>query len=215
MQSVTKQPSANNFNSQSRGIVLTAIVLFALAGLLSGFAVGAFVRPGHSPQVNIPSQAATTPTAHKAHTPTAPVTNHPAPINEPTIGPYSYFEVANGSTSYTFTASTTKKDGGAITGSDLTCKIWLTKDGNVSASITADRLRSVSTLSQPFPREVQGGLAFGAATPQTQTCANGHGTWSYTLSPTVHPGLYFIAALMDWEGVHYNWSWVAIRVKQS
>ena len=215
MQTVSKQPSTDHFNPQSRGIVLTAIVLFALAGLLSGFAVGAFVRPGHGSPVNIPSQTETTPTTHKTHTPTTPVTDHPAPINEPTIGSYSYFEVANGSTPYTFTASTTKKDGGAINGSDLTCKIWLTKDGNVSAAITTNRLRSVGTLSQPFSNEVQGGLAFGASTPQTQTCANGHGTWSYTLSPTLHPGLYYIAALMDWQGVHYNWSWVAIRVKQS
>ena len=210
MQSVSKQPSTNK---QSRGIVLTAIILFALAGLLSGFAVGAFVRPGRGSQVNLPSQTATTPTAHNTLTPTAPVIDHPAPINEPTIGSYSYFEVANGSTSYTFTASTTKKNGGPITGSDLTCKIWLTKDGNVSAAITSDRLRSVGTLSQPFPKEVQAGLTFDTSTPQTQTCANGQGTWHYTLSPTVHPGLYYIAALMDWEGIHYNWSWVAIRVK--
>lgn len=215
MQSVSKQPSTNHFNPQSRGIVLTAIVLFALGGLLSGFAVGAFVRPGHGSPVDIPSQTGTTPTAHKTPTPTTPVTDHPAPINEPKIGSYSYFEVASGNTPYTFTASTTKKDGGVINGSDLTCKIWLTKDGNVSAAITANRLRSVGTLSQPFSNEVQGGMTFGASTPQTQTCANGHGTWSYTLSPTLHPGLYYIAALMDWQGVHYNWSWVAIRVKQS
>jgi len=215
MQSISKQSSTNNFNSQPRSIVLMAIILFALGGLLSGFAVGAFVRPGHGSQVNIPSQTATTPTAHKTSTPTTPVTDHPSPINEPAIGAYSYFEVANGSTSYTFTASTTNKNGDPIVGSNITCKIWLTKNGNVSAAITADRLRSVSTLSQPFPKEVQGGLTFGASTPQTQMCTNGQGTWNYTLSPTLHPGLYYIAALMDWEGIHYNWSWVAIRVKQS
>src|SRR5215469_13476631 len=35
----------NNLNQQSRKVAVTAILLFALAGLLSGFAVGAFVHP--------------------------------------------------------------------------------------------------------------------------------------------------------------------------
>jgi hypothetical protein len=215
MQSVSRQPHSDVVQPQTRGIAVMAIILFALAGLLSGFAVGAFVRPGQHSQVNLPSQPGTTPSTQKTHAPTAPVTDHPTTINEPTISAYTYNEVANGSTLYTFTASTTKKNGASIAGSDLTCKIWLTKDGNVNASITANRLRSVSTLSQPFPREVLGGLMFSTSTPQTQTCANGQGMWSYTLSQTVQPGLYYVVALMDWEGVHYNWSWVAIRVKPS
>lgn len=215
MSSVSRQPSTNSINSQPRGIIVTAIIMFALVGLLSGFAVGAFVRPGHGSPVNVPNQAGTTPSTHKTHTPTAPATEHPTTITEPKINTYTYNEVANGSTSYTFTASTIKKSGAPINGSDLTCKIWLTRDGNVSASITSDRLRSVGTLNQPFPREVLDGLTFSASTPQTQTCANGQGTWSYTLPSTLHPGLYYIVALMDWEGAHYNWSWVAIRVRGS
>lgn len=216
MSSVSRQPSTSSFNSQPHGIIVTAIIMFALAGLLSGFAVGAFVRPGRGSPVNVPSQTGTTPSTNKTHTPTAPVTDHPTTIQEPTINQYTYREAANGSTLYTFTASTLKKSGAPISNSDLTCKIWLTKDANVNASIeTGDRLRSVSTLSQPFPHEVQDGLTFSSSTPQTQTCANGQGTWKYTLSPTVHPGLYYIVSLMDWEGAHYNWSWVAIRVSES
>lgn len=214
MQSVSRQPHSDVVQPQTRGIAVMAIILFALAGLLSGFAVGAFVRPGQHSQVNLPSQPGTTPSTQKTHAPTAPVTDHPSTIEEPTINSYTYTEVANGSAPYTVTAFTTRKSGERISNSDLTCKIWLTRNGNVSASITANRLRAVSTLSAPFPHEIQGALMFSSSTPQTQTCSNGKGTWNYTLSPTVQPGLYYIVSLMDWEGVHYNWSWVDIVVKQ-
>ncbi len=233
MRSVPRQPQTNNFGSgrkelrhytrqprspytqQSRGVVLTAIVLFALAGLLSGFSVGAFVRPGQRSQNNIPSQTATVPTTHKTAIPTTtPGTEVPQFLGEPKIGNYQYTEIPDGSTPYSFTAQAVSKSGEAITSSSITCKIWLTQDGKVSSHITTDRLRSVNTLSEPFPKEVSG-MNFTAATPQTQMCNNGQGQWNYTLSPTLHAGTYYIVALMDWGGVHYNWSWIAIKVKQT
>jgi len=196
--------------------VLTAIILFALAGLLSGFSVGAFVRPGQRFQVNIPSQTATVPTTHKTAIPTTtPGTEGPQFLGEPVIDNSQYAETADGSTPYSFTAHAVSKSGAAITSSGITCKIWLTQDGKVSSHITADRLRSVDTLSEPFPKEVSGGMNFTAATPQTQMCNNGQGQWNYTLSPALHTGTYYIVVLMDWSGIHYNWSWIAIKVKRA
>ncbi|HEY6542239.1 MAG TPA: hypothetical protein VIZ18_14950, partial [Ktedonobacteraceae bacterium] len=44
MQTLSSRRSSG-LNPQSRKIAVFAILLFALSGLISGFAVGAFVRP--------------------------------------------------------------------------------------------------------------------------------------------------------------------------
>src|SRR6266852_8515965 len=44
MQTLSNQRS-NGLNRQTRRIAVFAIILFALSGLISGFAMGAFVRP--------------------------------------------------------------------------------------------------------------------------------------------------------------------------
>ncbi len=200
-------------SSQSATRIITiAIIMFALAGLISGFAVGAFLRPGKLTERNVSRQP---PQVNSAHTPTVTITRSqtPIPLGFPAIDHYQYVEVADGSTTYTFTAHAINKQGQPIHASGITCKIWLTKDGNVNPTITLSRLQSVATLDQPFPHEVQGALAFSSTTPQTQTCNNGQGTWNYTVAPSVEKGLYYIVVLMDWSGVHFNWSWVAIVIK--
>src|SRR2546429_9992193 len=45
IQSLSRPEATNTLTSQSSTIALFAIFLFALAGLISGFSVGAFVRP--------------------------------------------------------------------------------------------------------------------------------------------------------------------------
>ena len=64
MQTLTEQRQTNNVSSQSRTIVVVAMLLFALAGLISGFAVGAFIRPSQHIQ-----------TPGLSHVPTHPPTN--------------------------------------------------------------------------------------------------------------------------------------------
>lgn len=216
MQTLTREPQIKTERAQPSGIIVTAIIIFALAGLLSGFAIGGFVRPLKNPSTTLPNQTSTSPKLHTTQTPSTPITTeHPTPMGFPAIDHYQYIEIADGSTAYSFTAHAIEKDGTSITSSSITCKIWLTHNAKVNNSITGDRLRSVDTLDQPFPDEAQGTMNFSASTPQTQMCSNGTGHWSYMLSPTLHPGLYYIVTLMDWDGVHYNWSWVAIRIRSS
>jgi hypothetical protein len=105
------------------------------------------------------------------------------------------------------------KQNAPVHASGITCKIWLTKNGNVSPNITENRLQSISTLDQPFPKEAQGSLIFTSATPQTQMCKNGQGNWSYQIAPTVKTGQYYMVILTDWNGIHYNWSWIAIKIQ--
>jgi hypothetical protein len=44
MQTLSSQ-YPHNINQQTRKIAVVAIILFAISGLISGFAVGAFVHP--------------------------------------------------------------------------------------------------------------------------------------------------------------------------
>jgi hypothetical protein len=199
--------------SQTRNAVLVALILFAMAGLISGFAVGAFAHPNKAPSVIIPNQPTHALKTKVKQTPTATnVSLQPISLGEPVIDSYQPDEIANGSTTYTFTGHVVNKQNSLLRTSSVTCKIWLTKDGNVSPNITENRLQSVSTLDQPFPKETHGALLFTAATSQTQMCQNGQGTWSYQIAPTTKPGQYYIVLLTDWNGIHYNWSWVAIRI---
>ena len=55
MQTLTEKRQTNNVRSQSHTIVVVAMLLFALAGLISGFAVGAFIRP--SQHIQTPGQS--------------------------------------------------------------------------------------------------------------------------------------------------------------
>ncbi len=89
------QEPSNNLGTQSRTIAIIALCLFALAGLMSGFAVGAFVHPGHTHQ-GILSTPALTPkitgqTAVPTHTPSP---QRPVNLGIPKIDRVSYSEVA-------------------------------------------------------------------------------------------------------------------------
>ena len=215
MQTLSGQGSANNLKNQSRAIAVISIILFAIAGLLSGFAVSAFTRPVQQQLANNTGTTLTPPQQKPAHTPTA--TSHtqlPFAMNPPAIQQAQYIELANESTTYNVTAQAVDKKGQPIYSQSITCKLWLTEDNNVNANMPASRLVSVDTLAQPFPKE-EGVLNFAATTPQTQPCnSNGQGQWSYTVSPSIKHGIYYLVVLMDWGGIHYNWSWVAINIKK-
>jgi len=123
---------------------------------------------------------------------------------------------------YTISVQVTDQSNGKAVGnpvhaSGITCKIWLTKDGNVNKNMPTDRLKAADTLSSPFPKEESGSLDFfDTTTPQTQMCnAKGRATWNYKVTSSTAPGTYFLVALTDWNGIHYNWSWVQINVMKS
>jgi hypothetical protein len=223
MQIPSQQRQTNNGSSQTRMIAILAMLLFALAGLVSGFAVGAFIHPGLHFQTPGQGKTSTPPPTKQFATPThTPHTQHPIPLGYPLIGHVSYSEVADDNTPYTFSVQATdqsngkKAAGNPIHESGITCKLWLTKSStDVTASMPISRLKAVETLSAPFPQEEPGSLDFyDPSTPQTQMCnAKGQATWNYKVATSVQPGTYFLVVLTDWNGVHYSWSWVQVNIK--
>ncbi len=213
-----------NINQQTRKVAVLAILLFALSGLISGFAVGAFVHSRDRTGVGIgtsTSGSKTTPIAHATQT-TVPITTvEHVNLDLPVIsqGDYSYFQIADGSTNYTFSTLIINKNQTPIQASDVTCKLWLTKEGDVNSILRADNyalLRSIDTVQQPFPKEVVGVINYIAPSQQTQPCAtNGKTSWKYTISQTFDPGIYNLVVLADWKGKSFNWSWVNIVIKKA
>ena len=218
MQTATKEritDTTNHTSSKSRSIAIIAVVLFAISGLISGFSVGAFIHPKSAPtDTGLATQPPTTqqtPTASKT-----PHTQHPFVLGEPQIVNYTYAEAANNSSSYTFTGQVVNSSGHPVYKDGITCKIWLTKNGNTPAVINANDfqwLKTIATIQGPSPQEVVGGLNFSTATPQTQLCStSGNTSWNYTVSSSVGPGIYFIVLLTDWDGIHYNWYSAGVKI---
>jgi hypothetical protein len=223
MQTVASQ-YPNNINQQTRKIAVVAIILFALSGLISGFAVGAFVHPKSQTRTgmgNGTSGSKTTPIAHATHTTVPTTTVEHINLDLPVIsqGDYSYFQIANGSTNYTISSLIINKDKTPIQASDVTCKLWLTREGDVNSILRVDQyslLRSIDTIQQPFPKEVVGAFNYIAPSQQTQPCVStGKTSWSYTISQSVNPGTYSLVVLADWKGESFNWSWVQILIKKT
>src|SRR5436189_6482976 len=95
MQTLSGQGSANNLKNQSRAIAVISIILFAIAGLLSGFAVSAFTRPVQQQLANN-TGTTLTPQQKPAHTPTATShTQQSFPLNPPSIQQAQYIEIPN------------------------------------------------------------------------------------------------------------------------
>lgn len=218
MNNIFAQGSLNSLSSQSRTVAVTAILLFALSGLISGFAVGAFVRPNFG----LPSSrnTGTIPIMQKNQTQTSASTMHPTPLGYPVIDQANNIELADGTTFYIFSAhavdrSIDKGHGKPVHASGITCRLWLMPMTQDPRSIPQDRLKSPDTLqSTPLPGEVPG-LIFDQTTAQTQACnADGQGTWKYHLDPSISPGPYYLVVLTDWQGIHYNWSWVMVNIKK-
>jgi hypothetical protein len=228
MQQVAFRPQQNlNGNNQTQKIVITAITLFALSGLMMGFAVGAFTRP----HKQTPAKQATMPTAiAKQPTPkptTAPTIDVAAVgIACPIINLSSAVQNADGNTNYTLSAeiqdqSTSKNNPipGCGSGKDLhaaglTCKIWLARSQDSLRNLSSKNFSPVSNLQNPFPGEEQGALLFTGNQQQVQPCSQtGLTSWKYTLSPTLKAGNYYLAVVADWQGTVFNWSWAGIKIQ--
>ena len=223
MQTVSRQ-HPNHVHQQTRKIAIVAILLFALSGLISGFAVGAFVHPKAQTGTGTGTDntsSKTTPVAHATQTTVPTTTVEHINLDLPVIGQgdYAYFQIANGSTNYTFSAQIINKDKNPTQAQDVTCKLWLTKDGDVNSILRADNyalLRSVDTFQQPFPKEDVGAFNYIAPSQQIRPCApTGKTSWTYTIPQSVAPGTYNLVVLADWKGKSFNWSWVNIIIKKS
>jgi hypothetical protein len=213
--------STSNAGSRLRTIATVAIVLFALAGLMSGFVVGAMTHP---PKVTQRPTVVTgsTPVVRQNTTPTPTATQKPLTLGETMVNSITTSEMADGTTPYTVSIQVVDKDHNQpVHAPGLVCKLWLTKDSHISDNIQHDaaRLKShnlLQDLQPPFPAEQPNALIFGAATPQTQGCTvDGQGNWTYSVAQGVDPGTYYLVILVDWSGVHWKWIWRQIRIKKA
>ena len=230
MSSLSRQQATHTLSSQSRTIALFAISLFALAGLISGFSVGAFVRPHLSlPALNANSSTTSSITSEPQKATPTPHAQHFAKLGWPVISQYSTFEVADNQTTYTFSAyavdqSIDAAHGNPVHSSGITFKLWLVQSipTGTTFMLSIKDLKNVGTIQNPLTGTVQNqpyaeipGLNFDAATQQTHASnAKGRAAWKYQLSSSVAPGDYDLVVLTDWDGKYYNWSWVNIQIKK-
>ena len=203
-------------------IALYTFLCFSLAGLIAGFALGGFTGRVPDGRAGGPGAAATRTPAITGHSPDPSATRAPENVllGVPVVGAgdYTGTEKPDGTTMYTFSAQIVNKGNNTpITATDVTCRLWLTNDADATTAALSDNnyalLRTPSSFSQPFPHEAAKALNFAPSSPQTQPCsARGKTSWTYTLSPALRHGRYFLVVLSDWKGVHYNWALVAISV---
>lgn len=227
MQTVSSRRSSS-LSSQSRRVAVFAILLFALAGLIGGFAVGGFVRPKIGGIGPSNSNTINNPVVQQTKTATPASGPQPVRIPTPTIDHFESPNIANG-TVYNLTAhleNVLGRDGQPVHASNLTCKMWLISrvpDGQ-HVSIPSDILTNVSSISNPITSqvasvsypEIQSSLVFDDTTPQTQSCrTDGEVKWQYRISTSATPGKYTLVVLYDWSGKHYNWSWADLTIRHA
>ena len=232
--------NTGNTSDRSTIVLITALILFAIAGLMSGFAIGAINRPhntgtahnSNNPQHNKPTTSSTTGSTPQA-TPTVTV----VPIGCPVPDTYVPAEAADGQAVYTVSAYATAHTsdpklcgGNQLTDSGITFKLWLTQSipnpvsvnfpqgpqsvyTNINTSLTGTAVKQGKTIGT-IP-EVQG-LQFDSTTPQVQQSnAQGRVTWKYTLPTSLQPGYYELFVLVDWQGKEYDWSWRNITIQKA
>ncbi|GCE47105.1 hypothetical protein EI42_00625 [Thermosporothrix hazakensis] len=219
--------------NKPQSAVLIALILFAVAGLLSGFTIGAINRPQSANQAN----TKLTPTPSTTTVPTATETKT-APTPTPTIdilttgfgcpaGKLSSYGLMEGDqTQLTADMQAQKKP---VTGSGtcnspeelhtagIATRLWLTKkdsDFNKKlVELTNAPWASNDRIGQAFPEEIENALVFDPSTPQVQkTDDQGHIQWKYTVAPTLPPGNYYAVFFMSWEGKRFNWTYLELIV---
>jgi hypothetical protein len=217
---LSRPQSTQNGGRHVQPFMLIIITLFALSGLITGFAFGTFTRPPKSTANNSNSIpiAATHTTPTPTHTP-IPTTQAPTRLGYPslTIQPTSTTPPIVYNTILQANAKDTEQP---ITADGITCRIWLVQDDPKNPNAISDQLLKNSTLlqhtdqfNQPFPGEITNALVLDPSTPTlTQACTKGKGEWKFTLSPSLKPGDYNLVGLTDWNGIYYNWCWKRIVV---
>ena len=210
----------NNLHQQTRKVAIIAILLFAFSGLISGFAVGAFVhtvQKGAGTRSSSTTDSKTTPTTKSAHTPVTII--NPIRMGDPVVTQISTFQKANASTPYIFTAHAvdTSRDahhGKQIYASGITCKLWLQRiPGGNYVDLSIERLRRLNIKGPLTGDEIPGALIFAPGVSQVQTTnSDGKVSWNYTVSSSVDAGGYYLVVLMDWQGQYSNWSWRYVQI---
>ncbi|GHO54612.1 hypothetical protein [Ktedonobacter robiniae] len=210
--------------SRSQTVITTALLLFAITGLLSGFTYNAMNRPPKNtpPTTNITKQS---PVATKTQTPTSSPTTQPT-VNVAAVGlgcPHptldQYTLKADGTTTYTTSIQATSKksgtcEGEALKASGITCKMWLTKDQNYKQTLDSAKDALLKSVIQPMPNEEQNALVFDSNTQQVQPCDNdGKVSWKYKVATSVAPGAYYLIFLTNWQSQRYNWNARAITIQ--
>jgi hypothetical protein len=220
MQTWSEDNQQSAFHQHINKIILVILACFALAGLILGFAIGGFTTHHTS---SPPASAASIAIAKPHTTPSPVVTATTTPENVdlgfPLIGTgdYTPVEQADGATSYTLSALIVNKSTSTpIQATDVTCRLWLTKSTKATQSALSANAyalpKTTASFHQTFPAEVAGALSFTSGN-QVQNCAaKVKTTWTYTVSPTIKAGVYFLAVLADWQGKHYNWYMLAINI---
>jgi hypothetical protein len=219
LKTLPAQRPTNNINGPSRSIAVLAVILFALAGLMSGFAVGGFI---HS-KSGLSSTTGTSGTTSEGQTTkSSSPPSHPVRLGFPQMNLSNDIQKADGTT-YTLTTQAINSQSQPVHASGITCKLWLVRripEGTI-LDIPISILKDVNAISNPIPGTVNGlsfnevdGLNFDNSTPQTHLCnANGQFTWKYQLSSAVASGAYNLVVLTDWQGAYYNWAWINIVIQ--
>lgn len=240
MHQVVSRPQPNQKGTGGgatpQAILVVAIMMFALSGLLIGFAVGTFARPA-SPRATLPKQRGTTALVQHP-TATQPPAIQLMPLGCPKIEKTSsafttVAQIADGTTQYTLSVQALDKSAGTCSSNNkpiqapgILCKLWLVPripDGQILLFPKEDARLKHGDLAAPLTGTIQNtdfaevpGLQFDdPTTPQLQQCnAQGHGSWKYTITPTTPAGNYDLIVLTDWSnGRYFNWAWVNITIK--
>jgi hypothetical protein len=220
---------------RSQVILIVALLLFSVAGLASGFSVGALTGKTSKTATPAPITSIMPPQKGQNAAPTPKPTINVIPLGCPIVMPGSSinlntFQLADGTT-YTFSAQAVDTKGDqpdkhiycaaanqSIHTAGITFKLWIIKHvGNKTLTFP-----NLDKITQPiagkadgkdFP-ELQNELQFGT-TPQIQQSNNqGQVTWNYKINPDLKDGTYTLVVLADWQGKTSNWIWRDLVVKK-
>jgi hypothetical protein len=221
---------------RSQVILIVALLLFSVAGLASGFSVGALTGKISKTATPAPITNIMPPVKGQSATPIPKSTVKVIPLGCPQVLPSSSIymglsQLPDGATSYTFSAQAVDTKGDqpgkgiycaaanqSIHMTGITFKLWIIKHvGNKTLTFP-----NLGKITQPiagkvngkdFP-ELQNELQFGT-TPQIQQSNNqGQVTWKYKINPDLKDGTYTLVVLTDWQGKTSNWSWRDLVVKK-
>src|SRR5947209_11969262 len=121
--------SSSELRTRSRRLAVFAVLLFGLSGLLSGFALGAFIRP-KVPGITTSNRIGITPPVSQKASTTTTEQAPPLPIGFPVVDQITKVETANNTTSYTVSVhavdqSIDQGHGKPLPAAGITCKIWI------------------------------------------------------------------------------------------
>lgn len=230
-------PAGNQQSSRTQSIAITAILLFALSGLMVGFAFGAVNRPRQSGPDGSPvveNQQTATQEATQAVEPTVSPTQNQAPVEMgcPAITVDAYFMPPDGVTPHTASGQAVDKGyasgescinedgtskGNPLMVSGITFRLVLMKTSDKNAESIESQMRDVNEdkidIQQPFPNEIQGGLVFNGSSAVLTSNNQGKVEWQFTLSTSISKGTYDLIVIARWDHF-YNYSWKTLTVEQ-